>query len=124
MEYDIEDGIVARGGTITGRVSQAVCASCSKAMEAFTEKFDVHGKVYQLNNARAIGGPAPSPHLLESNKTSQALVEARKASVVRQIDPEGPVPSVRSWTENTSRMGTLEAEEAIEGAASGAGCDP
>ncbi|SEN40873.1 hypothetical protein SAMN02800694_3397 [Luteibacter sp. UNCMF331Sha3.1] len=124
IEYDIEDGIVPRGGEITGHVSQAVCPSCSQALDAFTQKFDVHGKVYQLNTAKAIGGPAPSAERLASNRSSQALAESRKAAVGRQIDPDGASPSIRSWSEDASYMARLEAEEAVEGTASAAGCDP
>jgi len=123
IEYDIEDNVVASGGRITGYVSKTVCASCEKAMEEFTRKFDVHGKVYHLNDGKAIGGVELPGDLAASQASSKMLAETRKDYVKSLINQDGATPRVRSWTEDASRMARLEAEEAVEGIANAAGCE-
>jgi hypothetical protein len=55
IDADIEDGIVPRGGRITGYVSKTVCESCRNAFDILGTSRDIDGTVYQLTE------PTPNP---------------------------------------------------------------
>jgi hypothetical protein len=111
IEADINDGIVTRGGKLTGYVSKAMCESCGPASEDLAEHFDINGTIQQLVE-RDTNTVALDPALEASHKSSEALKNSRKAYASKHFRRNAVTePGTRSWIDLDS-IQALEAEEA------------
>jgi hypothetical protein len=111
IEADINDGIVTRGGTLTGYVSKAMCESCGPASEDLAEHFDINGTIQQLVE-RDKNTVALDPALEASHTSSEALKNSRKAYASKHFRRNAVTdPGKRSWI-GLDSVKALEAEEA------------
>jgi hypothetical protein len=112
IEADINAGIVNRGGTITGYVSKAVCASCKKVIDTFAETFDAKGAIYEMIE------PDPKQTVFRENlrgmsqKSSAELRAARSRYTKERLGTRNvTAPRIGAWEEPVSAL-RLEEEEA------------
>lgn len=110
IEADIDDGIVTRGGTLTGYVSKAMCESCGPASEDLAEHFDINGTIQQLVE-RVDGRTALDPALEASHVSSEKLKRSRKEYASKHFRRNGvTAPGEPSWIGEDS-IKAIEAEE-------------
>lgn len=120
LEAEITAGTVPRGGTLKGTVSKAICDSCKANLERFSEKYDVHGKVFYLANeneavaAREAATTAEEKQLIEDSVRSNKVVFARRNRYLEQVMPrqigEWRRIGDASWIDRRSLAALAEAE--------------
>jgi hypothetical protein len=117
IEADINQGVVTRGGTLTGYVSKAICSSCDAASESLAEEFDINGTIRQLVEP-GISGPSRDEALRASQASSAELKEFRKeyARTLFKVNVAA-APPAKSWIDLDSvvRMETEEAGADLAG---------
>jgi hypothetical protein len=120
IEKDINEGVVTRGGQLTGYVSKVMCESCGPASADLAEHFDISGNIHQLVEPGAEMGAAEAA-VKESVASSNALKSLRKAYASEhfRINAVTAPSATRSWAVREA-VERVEAAEAA--AAAGARC--
>jgi hypothetical protein len=111
IEVDINQGVVTRGGTLTGYVSKAICDSCEAASESLAEHFDINGTIQQMVE-QVTSEPSRDEAIRASQVSSAELKKFRKEYARSffkiNIASANPTPS---WIHLDS-VARMEAEEA------------
>lgn len=117
IEKDINEGVVTRGGKLTGYVSKVMCESCGPASADLAEHFGISGSIHQLVEPGAQMG-ATEAVVKESVASSNALKTLRKsyASEHFRVNTVTAPSATRAWaaTEAVERVEAAEAGAAAE----------
>lgn len=80
IDADVEDGVVQRGGKLTGYVSKTACESCRNAFQTLATRHDIDGAVYQLIEPEETG-PAGGRRRVTPPDEATPLGRSQKASI-------------------------------------------
>jgi hypothetical protein len=136
IEKDLQAGVIPRGGSIRGSVSELVCTSCEQAMKRFADSYAIDIRLAHLYpSARgagldkliASGKARMRANLLVDATTDQPLLAAdllrgaREGQIRRSLSPRAMGRSFKGmpWSRRSFRLGPVRLPRVSEGSSEG-----